>query len=266
MGRNSVEYGQCWLKLARQYEARYGRTLSDLDKRNLGIRGFQKGGIVYASEGRGIDGRAMEYILHQGRSRKEARAPSRDGYRTHGSIVGNATLSTESAIYARTGTFVSNNKRYAGVPRLLENAYDEIRDIYSIPGDLNRIEISGGTFDPEIRAVGRWNKRAGIGEILFNQTLDKSDEFWADTGIHETGHIVSGYKMAKHRHDKDVMPLVPLNKYFGMGEAFPEHMRMLFSPRHLSDFVRLGEEYEPPKLITNPELLALFLLLIMQTL
>jgi len=55
MGRNSLEYGQCRLKLARQYEARYGRTLSDLDKRNLGIRGFQKGGIVYADEGRWID-------------------------------------------------------------------------------------------------------------------------------------------------------------------------------------------------------------------
>jgi len=60
MGRNSVEYGQCRLKLSRQYEARYGRTLSDLDKRNLGIRGFQKGGIVYASEGRGIDGRELD--------------------------------------------------------------------------------------------------------------------------------------------------------------------------------------------------------------
>ena len=106
------------LKLAQQYEARYGRTLSDLDKRNLGIRGFQKGGIVYASEGRGIDGET-----------------DRENIR---SIEGISSLSPKSA--SENGEFNGRAKRRIGEDKVLHTQNtigNKVVPTYEVLGNYN---------------------------------------------------------------------------------------------------------------------------------
>ena len=171
MVRNSVEYGQCRLKLSRQYEARYGRTLSDLDKRNLGIRGFQKGGIVYASEGRGIDGSSSErtgkglveeireMVTRSGKTRETFRGKTRKGY---GYGVGqyNPRLDKRTATKSQMGSYDNQSMewRYTSHPSTL----------FKLGGIAYR--SSGEEVKESFEDIIRRNTRIATGKTFIDQS------------------------------------------------------------------------------------------------
>lgn len=111
-------------------------------------------------------------------------------------------------IYAQSGIFVAKDKKYQGVTELLTDVYSKMSDYFSIPKEINRIEMTSAILPPFTSARARWNTTSRIGEIEFNQNYDKSDDYWADVTVHESGHVWSQYKKANHQYNKDVMLLV----------------------------------------------------------
>ena len=151
--------------------------------------------------------------------------------------------------YAERGIFMDvRDRRFQGVSELITDPYKEIFGFYGVPEEHNRIQISGRSLPPDMAAAARWNKQDNVGELYFNQDIDAPDQQRGDDAIHEAAHIIAKLKALKYRQNPEVMPLVPMDKFYGMGEAFGEFLSMDVSPKY---FPGRAKQPIPPRILVQ---------------